>query len=77
MEAEAPQEPYVLVVDQSAGDRSIALGLADARCFQRMLQAALEEHPDCTVVLKVHPDVISGRARAISVAASWPIPASA
>ena len=63
VEAEAPQEPYVLVVDQSAGDRSIALGLADARCFQRMLQAALEEHPDCTVVLKVHPDVISGRAR--------------
>ena len=63
VEAEAPQEPYVLVVDQSAGDRSIALGLADASCFQRMLQAALEEHPDCTVVLKVHPDVISGRAR--------------
>ena len=62
VEAEAPQEPYVLVVDQSAGDRSIALGLADASCFQRMLQAALEEHPDCTVVLKVHPDVISGRA---------------
>ena len=63
VEAEAPQEPYVLVVDQSAGDRSIALGLADASCFQRMLQAALVEHPDCTVVLKVHPDVISGRAR--------------
>ena len=62
VEAEAPQEPYVLVVDQSAGDRSIALGLADASCFQRMLQAALVEHPDCTVVLKVHPDVISGRA---------------
>ena len=42
LEAEAPQEPYVLVVDQSAGDRSIALGLADASCFQRMLQAALD-----------------------------------
>ena len=63
LEAEAPQEPYVLVVDQSAGDRSIALGLADASCFQRMLQAALEDHPECMVVLKVHPDVISGRAR--------------
>ena len=63
VEAAAPQEPYVLVVDQSAGDRSIALGLADADCFQRMLAAALREHPDCTVVLKVHPDVISGRAR--------------
>ena len=63
VEAAAPQEPYVLVVDQSAGDRSIALGLADADSFQRMLAAALREHPDCTVVLKVHPDVISGRAR--------------
>ena len=63
LEAEAPQEPFVLVVDQSAGDRSIALGLADASSFRRMLQAALEDHPDCTVVLKVHPDVISGRAR--------------
>ena len=62
-EAEAPQESFVLVVDQSAGDRSIALGLADASCFQRMLQAALQDHPDCTVVVKVHPDVISGRAR--------------
>ena len=51
LEAEAPQEPYVLVVDQSAGDRSIALGLADASCFQQMLQAALADHPDCTVVL--------------------------
>ena len=40
VEAAAPQEPYVLVVDQSAGDRSIALGLADADSFQRMLAAA-------------------------------------
>ena len=63
VEAEVPQEPYVLVVDQSAGDRSISLGLADASSFQRMLQAALKDHPDCTVVLKVHPDVIAGRAR--------------
>ena len=62
-EAEAPQESFVLVVDQSAGDRSIALGLADASCFQRMLQAAFQDHPDCTVVVKVHPDVISGRSR--------------
>ena len=28
-----------------------------------MLQAALRDHPDCTVVVKVHPDVIRGRAR--------------
>ncbi|MAR06593.1 MAG: beta-3-deoxy-D-manno-oct-2-ulosonic acid transferase [Cyanobium sp. NAT70] len=62
-ESPAPDQSFVLVVDQSAGDRSIDLGLADARSFRRMLAAALEEYPDCTVVVKVHPDVIRGRAR--------------
>ena len=28
-----------------------------------MLAGGPEEHPDCTVVVKVHPDVILGRAR--------------
>ena len=58
-----PAEPYVLVVDQSAGDRSIALGLAGPAAFQQMLTEALRNHPDCLVVVKVHPDVIRGRAR--------------
>ena len=58
-----PASPFVLVVDQSAGDRSIDLGQASADSFARMLAAALEENPDCTVVVKVHPDVIHGRAR--------------
>ena len=62
-ESPAPDTPFVLVVDQSAGDRSIALGLAGPQQFQQMLQAALREYPDCTVVVKVHPDVIRGRAR--------------
>lgn len=47
---------YVLAVDQVAEDLSIRCGLADAGSFRRMLDAALEENPDCTVVLKVHPD---------------------
>lgn len=56
-------EGDVLVVDQTAGDSSIACGLADAQSFKRMLEAALDEHPRSRVVLKVHPDVISGRKR--------------
>lgn len=52
---------FVLVVDQTAGDSSIGYGLADARSFQRMLEAALDEHPGHQIALKVHPDVISGR----------------
>lgn len=56
-------EPYVLVVDQTFGDASIRCGLADERSFQRMLQAALDEHPHSPVLLKVHPDVVAGRKR--------------
>ena len=62
-ESPAPEQRFVLVVDQSAGDLSIPLGLAGPESFQQMLQAALAEHPDCTVVVKVHPDVIRGQAR--------------
>lgn len=53
----------VLVVDQTAGDASIAGAMADARSFQRMLEAALDEHPTARVWLKVHPDVVAGRKR--------------
>jgi capsular polysaccharide export protein len=53
--------PYVLAVDQTAGDASIRYGAADERSFARMLEAALDEHPGLPVVLKVHPDVVAGR----------------
>jgi capsular polysaccharide export protein len=54
---------FVLVVDQTRGDASIAYGQADAGSFTRMLEAALDEHPHLPVVLKVHPDVIAGHKR--------------
>jgi capsular polysaccharide export protein len=52
---------YVLAVDQTFGDASIRCGLADAASFQRMLTAALDENPECLVLLKIHPDVFSGK----------------
>ncbi len=55
--------PYVLAIDQTAGDASITHGLADATSFARMLEAALDEHPGLPVLLKVHPDVVAGRKR--------------
>lgn len=55
--------PYVLVVDQTAGDLSIRTGAANASSFHRMLRAALDENPRLPIVLKVHPDVVSGRKR--------------
>ena len=62
-ESTPPREPFVLVVDQTSGDLSILRGMADAESFRRMLQAALENHPDCRVLLKIHPDVAAGRKR--------------
>ena len=62
-EAPAPAEPFVLVVDQTAGDLSIALGAASAEQFSAMLAAALMSHPGCRVVVKTHPDVVAGRKR--------------
>jgi capsular polysaccharide export protein len=54
------ERPRVLVVDQTAGDASIRYGLADAARFRHMLQAALDEHPDAEILVKIHPDVLAG-----------------
>ncbi|MPS95314.1 MAG: capsular polysaccharide biosynthesis protein [Comamonas sp.] len=51
----------VLVVDQTAGDMSVAKGGADAATFDAMLAAALAENPRATVYVKTHPEVTSGR----------------
>lgn len=56
-------EHYVLVVDQTRGDASIRYGMADESSFDRMLACALDENPTCTVLLKVHPEVLAGRKR--------------
>ncbi|THJ23341.1 MAG: capsular polysaccharide biosynthesis protein [Nitrospira sp. CG24E] len=56
-------ERYVLVVDQTWGDASISFGMADESSFQRMLDRAIEENQACTVLLKVHPEVLTGRKR--------------
>lgn len=62
-EVPVPTHPYVLVVDQTAGDLSIRLGGATAASFQAMLAAALERHPQATVLVKIHPEVALGRKR--------------
>ena len=56
-----PKGKKVLVVDQTAGDLSLKYGYADEESFDRMLQAALEEHPDAHIIIKTHPDVIVGK----------------
>jgi capsular polysaccharide export protein len=56
--SELPQK-YVLVVDQVAGDSSVRFGGASAESFKVMLEAALEENPDCQILLKTHPDFLT------------------
>lgn len=51
----------VLVVDQTAGDLSVALGGAQAATFVAMLAAARSENPQATIYVKTHPEVTSGR----------------
>ncbi|GDX75194.1 capsule polysaccharide transporter [Cyanobium sp.] len=58
-----PSEPFVLVVDQTMGDLSLRYGMAEGASFQRMIRAALDNHPHCSVLLKIHPDVAAGRKR--------------
>ena len=54
---------YVLVADQTFGDASIRYGTAGPKSFRNMLQAALDENPETAVLVKIHPDVFSGRKR--------------
>lgn len=56
-----PAGKKVLVVDQTAGDMSLKYGLVAEGAAEQMLQAARAEHPDATVLLKTHPDVVVGR----------------
>ncbi|MGB1256931.1 MAG: capsular polysaccharide biosynthesis protein [Thiolinea sp.] len=55
-----PVGKKVLVVDQTAGDMSLQYGMLKDGAAQAMLQAACDEHPDATVLLKTHPDVLAG-----------------
>ncbi len=57
------ERPRVLVVDQTAGDLSLARGLCVERPFDAMLRAALDEHPHAEIIVKTHPDVASGKKR--------------
>jgi capsular polysaccharide export protein len=53
----------ILIVDQTFGDRSVDLGLANEHSFTRMLSEARRRHPHATFYLKTHPEVSSGAKR--------------
>ena len=60
VDAELPEPPYVLVVDQTHGDASIRFGGASAAAFDTMLAAAVRENPGKRIVIKSHPETALG-----------------
>jgi capsular polysaccharide export protein len=55
-----PDAPYVLVLDQTAGDASIRYGGATDASFRDMLVAARLEHPHARILIKTHPETQAG-----------------
>lgn len=55
-----PGHRKVLVVDQSYGDFAIKKGWADDSTFENMLEAAICENPDADILVKTHPDTMTG-----------------
>jgi len=51
--------PPVIVVDQIAGDRSVAAGGCGPETFARMLDDAIAENPGARIIARVHP--VEGR----------------
>ncbi|MBF9045346.1 capsular polysaccharide biosynthesis protein [Rhodobacterales bacterium HKCCE4037] len=56
----APAPGYVLLIDQTRGDASIARGQATADSFAEALTWAREDHPDAQIVIKTHPESRDG-----------------
>ncbi|WP_428739663.1 hypothetical protein [Sulfurimonas sp.] len=54
-------EQRVLIIAQTAGDASLEYGMIDSFSTNDMISTALEENPQATVYLKIHPDVLSGK----------------
>ena len=50
-----------IIVDQTYGDASITLGCATENSFQEMIDYALSIYDEKDLVIKTHPDVISGK----------------
>ena len=52
--------PFILLIDQTRGDQSIAGAFADESSFMVMLEAALAQTAIEHIVIKVHPEVVRG-----------------
>lgn len=51
----------IIVIDQTFGDASVTGAMANTNTFIEMLKEAIANHPDETIWVKVHPDVVCGK----------------
>lgn len=54
---------HILVIDQTYGDQSIKYAGATPDTFKSMLRQACIDHPEATIWVKTHPDVLAGKAQ--------------
>ena len=57
----ADSRPLVIVIDQTLNDASVVLGGMDSIRFEHMLDTAVAENPHAKIVVRVHPDVVTGK----------------
>lgn len=58
-----PNTQHILVIDQTYGDQSIKYAGATPETFKTMLAQACLDHPEATIWVKTHPDVLAGKAQ--------------
>ncbi|MCO8082498.1 capsular polysaccharide biosynthesis protein [Acinetobacter lwoffii] len=54
---------HILVIDQTFGDQSIKYAGVTSETFKTMLAQACSDHPQATIWVKTHPDVLAGKAQ--------------
>lgn len=50
----------VLIIDQRYADKSIGFASANENTFKKMLMDACKENPNADIIIKVHPDALTG-----------------
>ncbi len=60
---QSTDKPLVLVIDQTRDDASVVHGAMNEARFLDMLETACGENPEADVVVRTHPDVVSGKKR--------------
>ena len=51
----------ILIIAQTDGDASLIYGLGDKFSTADVVDAAIQENPNSNILLKIHPDVLSGK----------------